>query len=202
MEAAAIDQSSNHLAYVIALAVIPWNNAIQVARVIARWLWFRDIPGNVLAPVEIGDNAAADCQGMFIIDGGMIGHAGNTAMHIGPAQIFRTHLFACRRFDQWRPCEEDGAIATHNHCLIAHSGHVCSSCRAGTHYRGDLWNALARHACLIVKDTPEVFAVGKDIGLQGQECSSRINEVNTWKMILLSNLLGAQVLLYGDWIIC
>ncbi len=143
MEAAPIDKTSNYLAYIIAFTVISWNNAIQVVRVITRRLGFSDIPGDVLAPVEVGDNTTANGQSVFIIHGIMIGYAGNTAMHIGPTQVFRAHLFACRCFYQRRSGQEDCAIPAHDHRLIAHGGHICSSRSAGTHDSGNLWNALA-----------------------------------------------------------
>ncbi len=43
-----------------------------------------------------------------------------------------------------------------------------------------------------------MFAVRKNLVLLGQICAARINQVNAGQVVLASDLLGAQMLLYGD----
>ena len=74
-----------------------------------------------------------------------------------------------------------------------HRRHVRAARRARTHHGGNLRNAFARHARLIVKNAPEVFAIGKDFGLQRQERAARIDEIDARQMILLGDLLRAQM---------
>src|SRR5579864_5037606 len=98
-------------------------------------------------------------------------------MYIRSTKFFCRDYFACSSFDQWWPTEEDRPIATHNHRLIAHRRYIGTTSRTRTHDRRNLWDALTGHTCLIIEDTPEVFAIRKNISLQRQKCSSRIDQV-------------------------
>jgi hypothetical protein len=201
VEAAAIDDAGNDFTYIVAPAAIAWDDAIEFAGVAARRLGRADVPGDIFAPVEVGDDAAADGEGVFIVQGVVIGDAGDTAVHVGSAQVFRADLFARRGFDQWRTSQEDGAIAAHNDCFITHGGNVSPTGGTGTHYGGNLRDALARHAGLVVEDTPEVLAIGKDVGLEREECSPGVNKIDAGQVVLLGNFLGAQVFLDGHGIV-
>ena len=52
---------------------------------------------------------------------------------------------------------------------------------------------------LIEKNPPEVIAVGKDLGLQRQERTAGVDEVDAGQPVLERDLLRANVLLDGDW---
>src|SRR5215470_801993 len=106
----AIDDTRNHLAYIVTLAAVLWHDAVEVAGVVAWWLSRVDVPGNVLAPVEVGDNAAADGQGMFVVERVVIGDAGDTTMHVCTTQVLCADLFARCGLDEWGTGQEDGAI--------------------------------------------------------------------------------------------
>src|SRR5437660_2756188 len=101
-------------------------------------------------------------------------------MHISPSQIFRAHLLAGCSLNQWRPTQKDRAVAAYNYRLIAHCRNISSSSSTGAHHGGNLRDALAGHARLVIEDAPEMFAVGEDIGLEGQKCAARIDQVNAW----------------------
>src|SRR5579863_2294371 len=178
VETTAIDDTGNHLAYIVAFAAIAWDDTVEVSEVIAWWLGWADIPGNILATIEIGDDAAADRQSMFIIEGIMIGDAGDTTMDIRTTQIFCTDLFTRRGLHQWRTGQENGAIASYNYRFIAHRGNICSSSGARTHYSRDLWNALAGHTRLVIENAPKVVTIRKDLCLEREECTAGVNEVD------------------------
>jgi hypothetical protein len=74
--------------------------------------------------------------------------------------------------------------------------------RAGSHHRRDLRDAQCRHLGLVVEDPPEVLAVGEDVGLQREERAATVDQIDAGQAILLRYLLGAQVLLDGQRIIC
>src|SRR5215472_5168880 len=194
VETTAIDNTRDYLAYIVAFATISWDDAVEIAGVIAWWLHCVNIPGNILATVEIGDDAATDRQGMFIIERVMIGDARYTTMHIGTTQVFCTNLFSRRGLNQWRTGQENSAIATHNHTFVTHSRNIGTSCGTGTHDDGDLRYALAGHTRLVVEDASKVLAVRKDFGLQGEKCSTGINQVDTGQVVLFGDLLGSQML--------
>ena len=79
--------------------------------------------------------------------------------------------------------------------LVTHGRNVRAASCAGTHHNGNLGNALARHARLVIEGAPKVIAVGKDLRLQWQESATRVNQVDAGQAILLRNLLSAQMLL-------
>ena len=80
--------------------------------------------------------------------------------------------------------------------LIA--GNVRAACGAGSHHDGDLRDVPRGEARLVEEDAPEVVAIGEDVGLQGQECAARVDEVDARQVVLLGDLLRAQVLLDGE----
>ena len=110
-------------------------------------------------------------------------------MYVRAVQFLCTDLFARGSLNKRRAIQEDRAIALHDGRLVAHGRNVRAASRAGTHHHGDLRNALARHARLVVESSSKVFAVGKDIRLQGQEAATRVNQVNARQAILLGDLL-------------
>src|SRR5450759_187031 len=97
----------------------------------------------MLSAVEMGNDAAANCQGMFVIQSIVIGNAGYAAVHVCPAEFFRRDFFPRRGFYQRWPSQENSAIAAYNHGFITHCRNVCPSRGTGTHHSSNLWNALA-----------------------------------------------------------
>ena len=79
--------------------------------------------------------------------------------------------------------------------LVAHRRDVRAAGRARAHHDRDLRDPLRGHARLVVEDPPEVLAVGEDLVLQRQEGAARVDEVDAGEVVLLGDLLRAQVLL-------
>src|SRR6266581_2445685 len=113
----------------------------------------------------MGDNAAADCKGMFIIHCIVISDSGDAAMNISAAQIFGTYLFPSCSFHQRWASQENSAISSHNHRFIAHGGNIGSSGCTRTHHCCNLRDTLARHTRLIVEDASKVVTIWEDISL-------------------------------------
>src|SRR5260370_19458229 len=67
MEAAPVDEARDNLAYIVALVAICWDNAKEFVGVVTRRFGCSSIPGNILASVEIGGDAAADRQRVFAL---------------------------------------------------------------------------------------------------------------------------------------
>ena len=89
-------------------------------------------------------------------------------------------------------------VPRHDHRLVAHRRHVGAAGRARAHHDRDLRDPLRGHPRLVVEDPPEVVAVGEDLGLQREEGAARVDEVDARQVVLLGDLLGAQVLLHGQ----
>ena len=197
VEAAAVHQPRDDLAHVEALARVGRDDAVEVARVVLRLLRRGNLPGILLAPVEVADDRADDGQRVLVVERVVVGDAGGAAMHVGAAQLLGADLFAGRGLHQRRPGQEDRAVAAHDHGLVAHRRDVRAARRAGAHHRRDLRDALGRHLRLVVEDAPEVVAVGEDVGLERQEGAAGVHQVDAGQAVLLGDLLRAQVLLDG-----
>jgi hypothetical protein len=108
----------------------------------------------------------------------------------------RRHHFAGGGLHQRRAAEEDRALFAHDDGLVAHRRHVGAAGGAAAHHAGDLRNALRRQVGLVVEDAAEVVAVGEDLVLQRQERAAGIDQVDARQVVLLGDLLRAQVLLH------
>src|SRR6516164_1970579 len=62
-----VDKTRNNFTYVIAFAVIFWDYSKEFIWVVAWWFGCSNLPRDIFPPIEIGDNATADCKSMFII---------------------------------------------------------------------------------------------------------------------------------------
>jgi len=93
-------------------------------------------------------------------------------MYIGATQVLGADHLAGRRLHQRRPTQKDGALLAHDDGLVTHCRYIGAAGGAGSHNRGDLWNALCRHIGLVEEDATEMFAVGEDLVLHEQECTA------------------------------
>ena len=131
---------------------------------------------------------------MLVVLGEVIGNARDARVHVGAAEFFRRHDLASRGLHERRSRQENRP-ARDDHRFVGHRRNVRAARRARTHHRGDLRYSLARHARLVEKNTPEMVAVGKNLVLLRQERAARIDQVYTSEVILLGDLLRAQMLL-------
>src|SRR6476646_7963050 len=131
----------------------------------------------------------------------MVRNTANAAVYISPAQVFRTHFLAGGCLHQGRTTQEDRARVLYDYCLVRHCGHIRAAGGARTHHHGDLRNAARRHIRLVVENPTEVLSIREDFSLQGQESSTRIDQVDAREVVLQGYLLGTQMLLYCDWVI-
>ena len=117
-------------------------------------------------------------------------------MHVTATEFLGGDLLARGRLHQGRSTQEDRALLLDDHHLVAHRRHVGAPGGARTHDRGDLRNAARAHLGLVVEDAPEVVAVGKDLGLHGQERAAAVDEVDAGQVVLHRDLLRPQMLLH------
>ena len=118
-------------------------------------------------------------------------------MDVGTAQLLGTDHFAGRRLHQRRAAQEDRALVLDDDGLVGHRRHVGAARRAGPHHRGDLGDALRRHARLVVEDAAEMLAVGEHLVLMRQIGAARIHQIEAGQPVLLGDLLRAEMLLDG-----
>ena len=114
-------------------------------------------------------------------------------MDVAAAQVFGADHFAGRGLHQRRAAEEDRALFLDDDRLVAHRRHVGAARGAGAHDDGDLRDALGRQIRLVVEDAAEVVAVGEHVVLVRQVGAARVDQVDAGQVVLLGDLLRAQV---------
>jgi hypothetical protein len=147
------------------------------------------------------DDRADDRERVEVVLGEVIRHPGEPGVYLGAAERLGAHLLAGGRLDERRAAEEDRARAADDHDFVAHRRDVRATGGAGAHDRRDLRDALGAHLRLVVEDPPEVLAIREYLGLKRQEGAAAVYEVDAGQVVLLGDLLGAQVLLDGQRIV-
>ena len=122
-------------------------------------------------------------------------HAGQASVHVAPAEVFGADHLAGGGLHQRRAAEEDGALITHDHRLVGHRRDISAAGSTRAHDDGNLRDALGGQVGLVVEDAAEVVAVGKHLVLLRQKGTAGVDQVDARQVVLLGDLLGAQVLL-------
>ena len=141
---------------------------------------------------------AGERECVLVRHGVVIRDAGASRVERRAAELLGGHVLPGGGLDERRPADEDRARSLHDHRLVAHRGHVGAAGGARAHHDRDLGDVPRGQSCLVEEDPPEVLAVGEDVGLERQEGSARVDEVDAREVVLLGHLLGAQVLLDGE----
>ena len=117
-------------------------------------------------------------------------------MGVAAAEGFGVDHLPRRHLHQRWAAEEDGALVLHDDRLIRHGGHIGAACGAAAHHAGDLRDALRAHIGLIEEDPPEMLAIRKNLILIGQVRAAAVHQINAGEVILLRDLLRAQMLFH------
>src|SRR5215470_10751399 len=141
LELGSVDDARDHVANVVGRARVRGHDAVEVVRREQRLLRLADLQKWMLQPVEAGDDAARDADGVTVVGGVIVGDAGLPAMHVGAAQLLCAHVLPGRRLHQRRPAEEDRALIAHDDALIRHRRYIGAAGGAGAHHDRDLGNA-------------------------------------------------------------
>ena len=190
-----VDDAGDDLAGVVGLAQVRGHDAQQLLRIHQWILDRRALPRQRGTRRQRADDVAHDQQGVGIVLGEMVGDARRTRVQLAAAQLLGGDLLAGGRFDQRWTAEEDRALVSHDHRLVAHRRNVGAAGGARAHDRGDLGDAPRRHRRLVEEDPPEVLAVGEDLVLAGEKGAAGVHEVDAGQPVLQRDLLRAQVLL-------
>ncbi len=196
VEARAVDDSRDHLAWIELRTMVVGDEAVQLVRVCDRGLgagelprWFRP------SPVRIGDDPPRDRECMFVRGRVVVCDPRLPGVDVGAAELLRGHVLAGRCLHERRAADEDRARSAHDHGLVAHRGDVRAARCARAHHDGDLRDPERRHPRLVEENPSEVIPVGKDLGLQRQIRAPGVDEVDAREPVLLGHLLHAQMLL-------
>ncbi len=200
-EVRAVDDARDDLVHVVRLARVRRDDPVDLVRVARGRARLAHRPRVVRPAVEVVDDLAHDAERVLVVDGVVVGDAADARVHVRAAELFGRDDLAGGRLHERRTAQEDRALVFDDDRLVGHRGHVRAAGGARAHHRGDLRDPLRAHARLVVEDAPEMVAVGEHVGLQRQERTTRIDEVDAGEPILLRDLLRAQMFLYRDRIV-
>src|SRR3984957_8879315 len=121
-------------------------------------------------------------------------------MRVGAAERFGIDVLSDGGLYQVGAGQEDGAGAPDHDRFVAHDRQVGPAGDTRAQNNGDLGDAHGAHAGIVAKDATEVFFIGEDLVLHGQEDAGAVHEIDHGKMVLHGYFLQAQVFLtsYGE----
>ena len=128
----------------------------------------------------------------------MVGDAAGAAVHGRAAERFGVNGLAGGGEGQFGAAQVHETLTAHDHHLIAQRRNVRAAGGAGAHHHGDLRNAVAGHADLVVEDRTELAIVRKNVGLVGQERAAAVHQGDAGQAVLPGEGLRADVLLAGQ----
>ena len=196
VEAAAVDEPGDDLADVDLLPERLRDQAVEVGGIDGGRLGGGDVPRRRRLPArEVADDGTRDRERVLVARRVVVGDPRLPRVHVGASELLRSDLLAGRRLHQRRAADEDRPGTADDHRLVRHRRHVRAAGGARAHHHRDLCDPLRRHSRLVEEDPSEMVAVGKDLGLEGQEGAPGVDEVDARKAVLLGDLLRAQVLL-------
>ncbi len=191
-----VDDPRDHLAHVVGKAVLARHDAVDVLGRVLRVPRFPQRQRYPFLVIQVGDDLARDRQRVRVVVGEVIGYARDPRVHAAAAQRFGVDDLAGRRLHERRPAQEDRALVAHDDGFVAHRGHVGAAGRARAHHGRNLRYAERRQPRLVIENAAEMIAVGEHLVLARQERAARIDEINARQVVLLRNLLRAQVFLH------
>ena len=194
VEAAAVDDPGDDLERVELVPVMLGHDPVEVGGVDQGRLGRRDLPGGWGGVAEVADDLAGERERVVVRDGEVIRDTGAARVEGCASELLGRDVFSGGGFHEGRAADEDGAGALDDHRLVAHRGDVGAPGRTRAHDDGDLRDVLRGESCLVEEDSPEVVAVGEDVGLERQKRPARIHQVDAREVILLRDFLGAEVL--------
>ena len=197
VEARAIDDSRDDFPYVVRLSEVGVDDAVNLGRVVFRILWRRHVCREPLGRIHRRHHRATQRERVFVVFREIVGDPGKPRVHVGAAEFLGGDLFARGRLDERRTAQKNRSRTFDDDRFVRHRRHVRSARGTRAHHDRDLRNPFGRHPRLIEKNTAEVLAIGKHLGLQGQEGAARIDQIHARQPVLEGNLLRAHVFFDG-----
>ncbi len=198
VELRAVDDARDDLVDVELPLEVSAHDAIELVGRVEGRFGLAQFQVQGLAPVEVAHRAAGQGQGVAVVLGKVVGHAGDAGVHVGATELLGRDLLAGGGLDQGRAAQVDGGLLLDHDGLVGHGRHVGAAGGAHAHDHGDLGDALGGHGGLIAEDAPEVVAVGEDLVLVGEVGAAGVHQVDARQVVLRGDLLGPQMLLHRE----
>src|SRR5690606_15583844 len=163
IEIRAIHHSGYDFSYVIGLACILGDNAVNFPTVVKRLYRLGDVALYRLSSIQPCHCLPSQLQSMMIILSVMISHARLSTMYICTTQLFSSNNFTSGCFYQWRTREEYSALVANNDGFVSHGRYIGTTRSTGTHDHSNLGNILRRHISLVEKDSAKMFSIRENL---------------------------------------
>src|SRR6185437_5242352 len=108
----------------------------------------------------------------------IIGDPGYFGVRDGAAQCFGVDVLANSRLYEVRAGQEDRTVTFHHQRFVAHDREICAARNTGTHHGRNLGDAHGAHTRIVPEDAPEMFFVGEDLVLHGQENTGAVDNID------------------------
>ena len=169
------------------------NDAEQLVGIVLRLLRRGERGLDLLAPVQPPDDLASDANGVGVVLGEVVAHAGEARVHFRAAQRLVVHLLARRHLHQRWPAEENLRLPLDQDGVVREAGDIGAASGGGAEDERDLRDARRRHARLVGERAPA--EVGEELGLIEQIRARRLDEVDAGQAVARGDLLRSQRLL-------
>ena len=124
VEAAAVDDAGDDLPRIDGDTQIGRRQVEQLVLVVQRRVGGAGRAAAALAPVEVSDDLASEPQGVDLVDGEVVGAAGDPRVHAGAAERLVVGVLTGRHLHQRRPGEKDLRLPLDHDRVVAHAGDV------------------------------------------------------------------------------
>src|SRR5512138_1492569 len=119
MEEAPVDDAGDDLTRIYRLLQVDGEDAIQLLRRVSRFLHRLGLQRLVLMPVDRLEDISADLDGMDVVLGQVVRHAGDGGVYLRTAQLFGCDLLTRGSLYQWRPPDEYSSLVPYDDGLVA-----------------------------------------------------------------------------------
>ena len=195
VKAAAVDDSRDDLAHVELLFDVVGKNAVNLLRVVGRFIRRVALAVPFVRPFPLRDDLAPDMNCLVLARGAIVAGARYAGMHVGAAEFFHCDFLAGRGAHQRRAAEKHGARAAHDHVVVRQGRNIGAAGGAVAEHQRELLDAHFRQERLIAENPARHVFVGKNLGLKLQEAARRIAEVDDRQTIFHGDVERADDLL-------
>ena len=142
-----------------------------------------------LAPVESGDDAPAEADGVELVGGEVVGQPGEPRVHLGTTERLVVGLLPRGHLQQRGAGEEHlGAFLDHHH-VIGHAWEVGATGRGVAEHESDRRDAVRRRPGQVAEGSP---AGDEDLLLRRQVGAAGLDEVDRREAVLQGDVGGPE----------
>ncbi len=138
-----------------------------------------------------------ELDGLLVVAGEQVAHAGDGAVHAGPAHLLQADLLPHDHLGHAGAAEIHRRVPLDHDDDVGEAGDVGTAGRAGAEEAADLGH-LARERDLVVEDPPGAATTGEEVDLVGDAGAGGVDEPEDRQLLAQRRLGGPDDLLHGS----